>query len=199
MKLLNKRTVFLSSADRAFGDLGEFAVPMPLDFTFDPQSVFKLYMRQINMRNTFFAIRPDNCQYYIQTGSFPSTAPAPPIAASLGSWTSAQIPNGAPVASEIAAGINQTLQPLGGDLFCALRYGRLYFVQNSTAGRTKQISLYFGANQGITGPAHEACGFPSARCRLYHHPRCEQHATRDCIALLLRRFQQPARKSRHVT
>jgi hypothetical protein len=67
MKLLNKRTVFLSSADRASGDLGQFAVPMPLDFTFDPTSVFKLFVSQINMRNTFFAIRPDNCPVQVGT------------------------------------------------------------------------------------------------------------------------------------
>ena len=54
MKLLNKRTIFLSSADRASEDLEQFSVPMPLDFTFDPTSVFKLFVSQINMRNTLY-------------------------------------------------------------------------------------------------------------------------------------------------
>lgn len=113
MKLVNKRTVFLSSADRASGDLSQFNVPMPLDFTFDPQSVFKLYLSQINMRNTFFAIRPDNCQYFINVAAINSAAPAPPPTnPPYGIWIPVTIPNGAPVAAEIAAGINQTLQTI---------------------------------------------------------------------------------------
>jgi len=96
MKLLNKRTVFLSSADRALGDLGQFAVPMPLGFTFDPTSVFKMFLS------------PDNCQYFISIGSYNSHLPVKPQAAApYGVWTLANIPRGAPVASEIAAGINQ--------------------------------------------------------------------------------------------
>ncbi len=166
MKLLNKRTVFLSSADRASGDLGQFSVPMPLDFTFDPTSVFKLFVSQINMRNTFFAIRPDNCQYFINIGSYNSPIPVKPQAAApYGVWTSATIPRGAPVASEIAAGINQTLQTLNSALFCVLRYGRLYFVQNTNGAATYQINLVFSnaisATGVVTGPGHEACGFPN--------------------------------------
>ncbi len=166
MKLLNKRTVFLSSADRASGDLGQFAVPMPLDFTFDPTSVFKLFVSQINMRNTFFAIRPDNCQYFINIGSYNSPIPVKPQAtAPYGVWTAATIPRGAPVASEIAAGINETLQTLNTALFCVLRYGRLYFVQNTNGAPTYQINLVFStaiSTRGVvTGPGHEACGFPN--------------------------------------
>lgn len=166
MKLLNKRTVFLSSADRASGDLGQFAVPMPLDFTFDPTSVFKLFVSQINMRNTFFAIRPDNCQYFVNIGGYNTPVPAntPTPAGNFGVWTAASIPRGAPVASEIAAGINQTLQTLNTSLFCVLRYGRLYFVQNTNGLPTYQVNLYFG-NSNVptpnTGPGHEACGFPN--------------------------------------
>ena len=166
MKLLNKRTVFLSSADRASGDLGQFAVPMPLDFTFDPTSVFKLFVSQINMRNTFFAIRPDNCQYFVSIGSYNSPIPVKPQpTAPYGVWTAATIPRGAPVASEIAAGINQTLQTLNSALFCVLRYGRLYFVQNTNGAATFQINLVFStaiSTTGVvTGPGHEACGFPN--------------------------------------
>ncbi len=174
MKLINKRTVFLSSADRAFGDLGEFAVPMPLDFTFDPTSVFKLFVSQVTMRNTLFAIRPDNCQYLINIGSYnspvpvkPAVTPAPtPRGTGYGVWTAATVPRGAPVASEIAAGIDQTLQTMNTALFCVLRYGRLYFVQNTNAATaTFQINLYFAntlpPTGTATGPAHEACGFPN--------------------------------------
>lgn len=174
MKLINKRTVFLSSADKASGDLGEFAVPMPLDFTFDPTSVFKLFVSQINMRNTFFAIRPDNCQYFLNIGSYNSPVPVkPPVTPAptpgntgYGVWTAATIPRGAPVASEIAAGINQTLQSMNTTLFCVLRYGRLYFVQNTNGSPKFQINIYFAntllASGSKTGPAHEACGFPNA-------------------------------------
>ena len=70
------------------------------------------------------------------------------------------------MASEIAAGINQTLQVLEKTLYYVLRYGRLYFVQSTTGAVQFQIKLYFG-NSGVapnydTGPAHVACGFPSA-------------------------------------
>ena len=165
MKLVNKRTVFLSSADRASGDLGQFNVPMPLDFTFDPQSVFKLYLSQINMRNTFFAIRPDNCQYFINVAALNSPAPAPPPTnPPYGVWIPAKIPNGAPVASEIAAGINQTLQTMEASVYCALRYGRLYFVHNTNGLNQFQVNLYFGYTgtgpNWTTGPANEPCGFP---------------------------------------
>ncbi len=174
MKLLNKRTVFLSSADRASGDSGEFAVPMPLDFTFEPTSVFKLFVSQINMRNTFFAIRADNCQYFLNIGTIgsavplvPPKTPAPtPGSTGYGVWTAATIPKGAPVASEIAAGINQTLQTMNTAIFCVLRYGRLYFVQNTNGAATDQINIYFSntllASGLTTGPANEACGFPNA-------------------------------------
>ena len=174
MKLLNKRTVFLSSADRASGDLGEFAVPMPLDFTFDPTSVFKLFVSQINMRNTFFAIRPDNCQYFLNIGGYNSPLPVKPLVTpaptpgntGYGVWTPATVPRGAPVASEIAAGINQMLQTMNTALFCVLRYGRLYFVQNTNATTpTFQINIYFSntlVGSNATVPANEACEFPNA-------------------------------------
>ncbi len=166
MKLLNKRTVFLSSADRALGDLGQFAVPMPLGFTFDPTSVFKMFLSQIDMRNTFFAIRPDNCQYFISIGSYNSPLPVKPQAAApYGVWTLANLPRGAPVASEIATGINQTLQTVNTALFCVLRYGRLYFVQNTNGDATFQTNLVFSnavSTSGVvTGLGHEACGFPN--------------------------------------
>lgn len=168
MKLLKKRTVFVSSADGNGGDKGEFSVQMPLDYVFDEKIVFKMFISQINIRNSFFAVNARNCHYYMQL--VPVAAPIPAFALAnpqLTGWQPFDIPFGFPSSQDVAACVNAQLQlvpPVVGQAPVSCQYiaGRLYFNQVAVAGAaqpgapTVKICFYFASAQG---PCNDAVGF----------------------------------------
>lgn len=178
MKLVSKRNVFLSSADKASGDRGNFTIQVPGPMVFDENMVFKIFLSQINMRNTFFFVTARNCQYFIQFTAAGAAAPAVPTKFDglpwfLNNWVPLTLPYGFPSDEVVAACVNeQLLQAVNGSggmlLNCVYRNGRLYFVQrNTTQGTALMNDIYIWFNNNydaygneITGPCHHALGFP---------------------------------------
>jgi hypothetical protein len=165
MKLVKKRNVFLSSAGAVSGDKSHFSLTLPYDFAFDEKMAYKLWLSQVNIRNTFFYITSDNCAYYIALTAPTDPQPAPPDPANLRApWGTFDLPLGCPSDIDISLAINEQLKRYRGatNIHCLYRFGRLYFTQINKApdDRGKPLEsvvyLYFAKQDS---PAHKAFGY----------------------------------------
>ena len=175
MKLVNKRNVFLSSADMASGDKGQFTIQLPYDMVFDEKMVFKIWISQLNMRNTFFYVERRNCAFFAAIVRAGSPQPRSPTAVDDGDYVRCNIPYGFPSDVGVAQAVNELLYHIDEvhdsnnelTLCCRHRFGRLYFVQIGTATnpapqRDYDLWLYFQSQQpgSDIGPCNSAMGFP---------------------------------------
>ena len=171
MKLVAKSGVFLSSAQRTNGTLGQFTIQMPYDYKFDPKQIFKIWISQVNMRNTFEYITNMNRRVYFYIGSTGEVQPNPPAVNAEGRWRHVDLSLGSPTSREICAQINAAI---GRTDFAgapavqvAYRYGRLHVWSNSTT--VYEVYFWFmptlnafgNLQPDMYGPATRACGFPT--------------------------------------
>lgn len=172
MKLVSRRGVFLSSADKANGTKGNFVLSLPYDFVFDENIIFKLFISQLNIRNDFFWTDQYNCCYYVNVTAIGTAAPAAPTLVNPGLWNRFTIPQGCFSSLQIINAVNEQLvlaYPLvPGDAISTavsqtsilFRAGRLYANQVA-APATIQINFYFLSVPDGTpdGPCNKAMGF----------------------------------------
>ncbi len=157
MKLVKKRTVFISSADGVGGDRGSFNVQMPVDFVFDEKLMFKLFITQANIRNSFAWVTDPNSGYLAALGN-PGNG-VPPDA----SFQQFHLPLGFPSIDEIAASVQNDIGELMANLPVAQQrdmtvspfLGRLYFNQADDNGAQPTVNLYFR----FTNQAADIMGF----------------------------------------
>lgn len=178
MKLIQRRDVFLSSADKAGGDRGEFVVQLPYDFVFDEKMFFKLWISQLNIRNTFFWITARNSEFYFQALPVGSPAPEPPDDDDSGLWQFAYLGDGCPSTGVICQQLNQMFRDLADDvppafpavdmtqIYCFHRSGRALFHVNSDK-QMYDLYFYFRDPHDELGPCNRALGFPSTNT-VYH-------------------------------
>lgn len=163
MKLVAKTGVFLNTAQKTNGDNGNFNIQMPYDYKFDPKQVFKIWISQVNLRNTFFYIRPENCVLYYCIDVDPSTLQPP--GAALGRWSTMVLPYGVPDASQLCAILNEAFLPSNPTVFVTRRYGRLCVWSSDTAEPYHIVNFYFAPANALPearGPCNLAYGFPSS-------------------------------------
>lgn len=150
MKLLKKQTVFLSSAEKGNGTRGEFSISLPQNDAFDETTVFKLWISQLHIRNTFPTVTPQNCSF-----DFALAAPdADPTF--LASKT---LPTGIVQFYDVAALLGALLYDTDSDLRCSTRYCRLYYY-NITNNNQYDLWLKF-EDTATSKSAHEVFGFPA--------------------------------------
>jgi hypothetical protein len=175
MKLVKKRNVFLSSADSVSGDKSHFSVTLPYDLGFDEKMVFKMWLSQVNIRNTFFYITETNSEYFMRfgpVGGVIPNAPTFPGGQVSAPWRRFELPYGCPSEVDVAAAINEQLRLFDGttNLHCLYRFGRLYFTQINPiipdppgpgAPLANEIYFYFRPRlaDGFSGPCHKAFGY----------------------------------------
>lgn len=167
MKLISRKSVFLSSADKAAGDRGQFTLQLPYDFVFDEHMVFKLFISQLNMRNTFFFVNEYNSVYYMFIGANGLPVPDPPTAAGAGGWQRFVLPYGCYSASQLVAIVNEQMFSAilrnvwtadANEIRILYRSGRLYVNQESNPS-TNIVYFYFLHQDGEGGSCHNALGF----------------------------------------
>lgn len=177
MKLVHKRNVFLSSADMATGTRGQFVIQLPYDLVFDEKMVFKMWLAQVNLRNTFFYIDRPNSTYFLCVANVARPRPAAPVITrnpdgtpriEMGEFMQLTLPFGFPSDRDVADIINETLLVFTQRIRCVYRYGRLYFSQvndreHRNANLEERVFLYFSSKADILGgygPCNYAFGFP---------------------------------------
>ena len=187
MKLINKRNVFLSSLSRASGNTSDFSIQMPTDLGYNADLVYKMYISQANVRNSFFSITDANRQYYVvlhQTDSlfFPASEPSTfdggfviglpgvdatprppdPTPVNPGQWSSFLLPKGCLTDFEIASAVNESLLQVFNGATAPLNIRclvRFGRLHVCASDSTYSVSLFFGDGIG-TGSAHRQLGFP---------------------------------------
>lgn len=167
MRLLQKKNVFLQSANAGSGTSGNFTIDLPSSNTFQEDHLFKVYISRIHLRNSFLYVTNANSQFFWCVLPQENAKPNPPTSVAVpGVWTPGNLPQGCPVDIDICNYMNSLL--VNGatymNLRCVLRNGRMYFnflAASGTASAQFYLYLYF-AQDGSTGPAHQCFGFPSA-------------------------------------
>lgn len=170
MKLVGKSSVFLSSAEKTNGTTGEFTIQMPYDYQFDPKLVYKIWISQINMRNTFPWISFRNSRVFCHarqvTDPGPGQAGYPPFPDAGGlpqDWLAIDLPYGCPNNSEVAQAMDEAFQQLPiNNIRVAVRYGKLFIFHSGAADAGPvafNVDFYFSGTQAV-GPCHLALGFP---------------------------------------
>ena len=147
MKLLKKQTVFLSSAENGSGTRGNFSISLPQNDEFDETLVFKIWISQLHIRNTFSTVTAQNDAFSFAVTN--PTAGAPTV------WAGANLPHGALLFYDVPPILQDLLFDDTTSLKLSSRFGRLYCYDKVTTD-THRLWLRF---PNTSNSAHRVFGF----------------------------------------